>query len=153
MSSAELDIQPLDESIGETEAAYAPCALKEQVDERVAAHRARRTRTSGSPVTPIAQPANPKGRAAEIAAAVAERYAQSQSYRAFLAEEAERAIRQAEAAAEVAALNARAVAEAQNHLLFEPDQIAAQAPPPLSGPIPPPPLQTRPFEPPPSTRS
>jgi hypothetical protein len=146
MSSAQLDIQPLDESIGETEAASAPFALKEQVAERLAAHRARRTRTSGSPVTPIAQPANPKGRAAEIAAAVAERYAQSQSYRAFLAEEAERAIRQAEAAAEVAALNARAVAEAQNQLLFELDQIAAEASAPVSGPIPAAPLQTESFE-------
>src|SRR5258708_6594194 len=125
MSSAQLDIQPLDESIGETEAASAPFALKEQVAERLAAHRARRTRTSGSPVTPNAQP---------------------QSYRAFLAEEAERAIRQAEAAAEVAALNARAVAEAQNQLLFELDQIAAEASAPVSGPIPAAPLQTESFE-------
>src|SRR6266851_1164453 len=121
MNSAQLDIQSLDESFGETEAASAPFALKEQVAERLAAHRARRTRTAGSPVTPIAQPANPKGRAAQIAAAVAERYAQSQSYRAFLAEEAERAIRQAEAAA-----------EAQNQLLFELDQIAAEASAPAS---------------------
>ncbi len=146
MSSAQLDIQPLDESFGETEAASAPFALKEQVAERLAAHRARRSRTSGSPVTPIAQPANPKGRAAQIAAAVAERYAQSQSYRAFLAEEAERAIRQAEAAAEVAAISAKAVAEAQNQLLFELDQIAAEASAPVSGPIPAPPLQTESFE-------
>ncbi len=58
---------------------------------------------------------------------MAERYAQSQSYRAFLAAEAERAIREAEAAAEVAALSARAVAEAQNQLLFELDQIQAEA--------------------------
>ena len=55
----------------------------------------------------------------KIAAAVAERYAQSPSYRAFLAEEAERAIRQAAAVAEVAARNAEAVATAQQQLLAE----------------------------------
>lgn len=125
MSSAQLDIQPLDESIGETE--EAPFALKEQVAERLAAHRARRGRALPSSVTPIAQPSSPRGRSAQIAAAVAERYAQSQSYRDFIAEEAERAIREAQAAAEVAAVSARAIAEAQNQLLFELDQIAAEA--------------------------
>ena len=48
---------------------------------------------------------------------VAERYAHTQSYRAFLAAEAERAIEQARAAAEVAAMNADAVAAAQQRLL------------------------------------
>src|SRR6185312_17511311 len=42
------------------------------------------------------------------------------------AAEAERAIREAEAAAEVAALSARAVAEAQNQLLFELNQSLDQ---------------------------
>lgn len=126
MTSAQLDIHPLDESPAETEA---PFALREQVAERVAAHRARRSRTAASgPVTPIAPPAPARARAARIAATVAERYAHSQSYRAFLAAEAERAIREAEAAAEVAALSARAVAEAQNQLLFELDQITTEAP-------------------------
>ena len=127
MSSAQLDILPPDEAPSQMEAAT-PFALKEQVAERIAAHRARRTRTSGSSPTPIA-PTNPaRSRSAQIAAAVAERYAQSQSYRAFLAEEAERAIRQAEAAAEIAALNARAVADAQNQLLFELDQLTSETP-------------------------
>ncbi|HMF64507.1 MAG TPA: RDD family protein [Edaphobacter sp.] len=130
MSAAQFDIQPLDEPIEEMEAATAPFALKEQVAERLAAHRARRTRPSSSAVTPIASPAPAKTRSARIAAAVAERYAHSQSYRAFIAEESERAIRQAEAAAEVAALNARAVAEAQNQFLFELDQLAAEVPAP-----------------------
>jgi uncharacterized RDD family membrane protein YckC len=116
MSSAQLDIHPLDEVAAETEAA-APFALKEQVAERLAAHRARRSQHSSTPVTPIAPPAPAKARAARIAAAVAERYAQSQTYRAFLAAEAERAIRQAEAAAEVAALSAQAVVDAQYRLL------------------------------------
>ena len=108
MSSAQLDILPPDEAPSQMEAAT-PFALKEQVAERLAAHRARRTRTSGSSPTPIAPSTSARSSSAQIAAAVAERYAQSQSYRAFLAEEAERAIRQAEAAAEIAALNARAV--------------------------------------------
>jgi uncharacterized RDD family membrane protein YckC len=129
MSSAQLDILPPDEAPSQMEAAT-PFALKEQVAERLAAHRARRTRAAGNAPTPIAPATSAKSRSAQIAAAVAERYAQSQSYRAFLAEEAERAIRQAEAAAEVAVLNARAVAEAQNQLLFELDQLADEAPTP-----------------------
>jgi uncharacterized RDD family membrane protein YckC len=132
MSSAQLDIQPLDELAAETEAA--PFALKEQVAERLAAHRARHARPSGAPVTPIAEPTPAKTRAARIAAAVAERYAHSQSYRAFLAAEAERAIHEAQAAAEVAAISAQAVADAQNQLLFELDQFATEAD--NSGPAP-----------------
>ena len=125
MTSAQLEIHPLDESSAETEA---PFALREQVAERLAAHRARRTRPSATPVTSLSAPAPAKARAARIAATVAERYAQSQSYRAFLAAEAERAIREAEAAAEVAAVSARAVAEAQNQLLFELDQTLNEEP-------------------------
>lgn len=125
MTSAQLEILPLDESSAETEAA--PFALREQVVERLAAHRSRRTRPTGAPVTPIAAPTPAKTRAARIAAAVTERYAHSQTYRDFIAAEAERAIHEAEAAAEVAALSARAVAEAQNQLLFELDQIATDA--------------------------
>jgi uncharacterized RDD family membrane protein YckC len=136
MSGAQRDIQPIDDLFGPSDAAET-FALKEQVAERLAAHRARKARAAGSSVTPISQsephPSSPKSRSARIAASVAERYAQSQSYRAFLAEEAERAIRQAEAAAEVAALSAQAVVEAQNQLLFELDQLAAEVP--LSGPI------------------
>ena len=137
MSGAQRDTQPLDDLFGQTDAAEAPFDLKEQVAERLAAHRARKSRVAGASVTPISQsgpqPSSPKSRSAVIAASVAERYAHSQSYRAFLAEEAERAIRQAEAAAEVAALSARAVVEAQNQLLFELDQLAAEVP--ISGPI------------------
>ena len=139
MSGAQRDIQPLDDLFGQTDAAEATFALKEQVAERLAAHRARKSRVVGSSITPISQssdePSHPnsRSRSARIVASVAERYAQSQSYRAFLAEEAERAIYQAEAAAEVAALNAKAVVEAQNQLLFELDQLAAEIP--LSGPI------------------
>jgi hypothetical protein len=103
--------------------------LKEQVAQRLAAHRARRTGSSpaNNSVHPIAKPSNT--RAARIAATVAERYAHSQSYRAFLAAQAEAAIREAEAAADVAALSARAIADAQYQLLAELDQWSLTPPP------------------------
>jgi uncharacterized RDD family membrane protein YckC len=127
--SAQRDLLPLDETSVETEA-VAPFALKEQVAQRLASHRARRTQRLGDPVTPIVNPAPTNSRAARIAAAVAERYANSQSYRAFLAAQAEAAIHEAEAAAEVAALNAKAIADAQYQLLAELDQwtLTPQAP-------------------------
>jgi uncharacterized RDD family membrane protein YckC len=128
MNSAQRDLLPLDEGQDETEAA-APFALKEQVAQRLAAHRARRNQRPDSP-TPIAGPASANARASRIAAAVAERYANSQSYRAFLAEQAENAIRAAEAAAEVAARNAQAVADAQYQLLADLDQWSLTPPAP-----------------------
>jgi uncharacterized RDD family membrane protein YckC len=138
MSSAQRDLLPLDDAANETEAAQ-PFALKEQVAQRLAAHRARRGTDSTAPVTPIAKPSNT--RSARIAAAVAERYAQSQSYRAFLAAQAEAAIREAEAAAreaeaaaEVAALSAQAIADAQYQLLAELDQWSLTPPEPLPQP-------------------
>jgi uncharacterized RDD family membrane protein YckC len=149
MNSAQRDLLPLDEAPDETEAA-APFALKEQVAQRLAAHRARRTQGPGSP-TPIVPPASANARASRIAAAVAERYANSQSYRAFLAEQAEKAIRAAEAAAEVAALNAQAVADAQYQLLADLDQwtLTPPAPAPAAAPVSPP-LTTESFSPPPA---
>lgn len=96
--------------------------LKQEVASRLAAHRARRQRTAPPAPAPIAINTSPaRARAAKIAATVAERYARSESYREFLAAEAETAIRQAEAAAEVAAVTARAVTEAQLNLLEELD--------------------------------
>jgi uncharacterized RDD family membrane protein YckC len=125
MSAAQRDLLPLDEAPAETEAA-APFALKEQVAQRLAAHRARRTQHLGNAVTPIANPSPTNTRATRIAAAVAERYANSQTYRAFLAAQAEAAIREAEAAA----LNAQAVADAQYQLLAELDQWTLTPPTP-----------------------
>jgi uncharacterized RDD family membrane protein YckC len=139
MSSAQLDIQPLDEAAAESEAALAPFALKQQVAERLAAHRARHGQQSAATTAPIARPPAAKPRAARIAATVAERYAHSQSYRAFLAAEAERAIQeaqQAEAAAEVAARSAQAIAAAQNELLAELDQWTLTPPAPVALPTP-----------------
>src|ERR1700723_309933 len=127
MSAAQRDLLPLDEPQAETEAAapfalQEPFALKEQVAQRLAAHRARRTQQAGNDAIPIATPEPANSRASLIAAAVAERYAHSQSYRAFLAAQAETAIREAQAAAEIAARNAQAVEDAQHQLLAELDQ-------------------------------
>jgi hypothetical protein len=144
MSSAQLDIQPLDEATGESEAAVTPFALKQQVAERLAAHRSRHGHQASVPAASIGRPASAKPRAARIAATVAERYAHSQSYRAFLAAEAERAISEAQAAAEVAARSAQAVADAQNELLAELDQwtLTPPAPSPVLNSITPEPPDT-----------
>jgi len=135
MSAAQRDLLPLDEAPAETEAA-APFALaeslelREQVAQRLAAHRARRSQRLGNPVSPATTPAQANSRSSRIAAAVAERYANSPSYRSFLAAQAETAIREAEAAAEVAALSAQAVADAQYQLLAELDEFALTPPAP-----------------------
>lgn len=112
MGSAQLEILPEDESAR-------PSALKQEVAERLAAHRQRRARhsTGANEVNVTREPA--KGRQNRVAAAVAERYASTPSYRAFLAEEANRALQQATAAAEIAARNVEAVAVAQQVLLAE----------------------------------
>jgi hypothetical protein len=126
MSSAQLD--PLreypQEDAPEPFALEGQVDLKEQVAARLAAHRARRQRTSPATPAPIPITSPARARAARIAATVAERYAHSESYRSFLAAQAETAIREAEAAAEVAAFNARAVAEAQLDLLEELDNYS-----------------------------
>jgi hypothetical protein len=124
-NSAEAAARPDAEDAWRTRAASAE-ALRVQVAERVAAHRKRRP---GAPIATasMASEGAPTGavtRSARIAAAVAERYARTPSYRAFLAAEAERAIQQARAAAEVAAMNAQAVATAQQSLLDAFDQAA-----------------------------
>jgi len=104
----------------------APPPFRREAAERVAAHRARRGFTPASDLA-IPIPTEPtrsrpsRVRSANIAAAVAERYAHSQTYRAFLATEAERAVHQAEAAAEVATINAQAIAIAQQQLLADLD--------------------------------
>ena len=100
-------------------------AFRRDAAERVAAHRARRGFPS-PPQTPLESPAPgpsrpSRVRSARIAAAVAERYAQSPTYRSFLAAEAERAVHQAEAAAQVATINAQAIADAQQQLLDDLD--------------------------------
>ena len=112
MGSAQLEIVPEDENAR-------PSALKQEVAERLAAHRQRRARHSAGGNETHASREPVKGRQNRVAAAVAERYASTPSYRAFLAEEASRALQQATAAAEIAARNVEAVAVAQQVLLAE----------------------------------
>jgi uncharacterized RDD family membrane protein YckC len=130
--SAERKRETAEEAEIENEAPLEPFALRQQAAERLAAHRSRRPRTSEPEQL---QGTSPRARNSRIAAAVAERYAQSKSYHAFLAEEAERAVReaeeaarQAEAAAEIAARNAEALAQVQYDLLTELDQYAEAQP-------------------------
>ena len=101
MSSAQLDPRhELQHQEHDGDAAFALAeypALKQEVAARLAAHRARRQQKSAPAPAPIPIAMSPtRARAAKIAAAVAERYAHSESYREFLAAEAETAIRQAE---------------------------------------------------------
>ncbi|MDR3735414.1 MAG: RDD family protein [Acidobacteriaceae bacterium] len=99
----------------------ASSALREQAAMRLAAHRARHAAPS-APKQSQTHAAPAKGKSAAVAAAVAARYARAQSYRDFLAAEAEEALRRAEAAAEVATRNAEAIAAERQHLLAELDQ-------------------------------
>jgi uncharacterized RDD family membrane protein YckC len=111
--SPHLNFEPAEALTSASEAASSP--LREQAASRLAAHRARR----GAPrqTVPTPQPKAVTGKAASVAAAVAARYAKAQTYRDFLAAEAEEALRRAEAAAEIAARNAEAIAAAQQDLL------------------------------------
>lgn len=156
--SAQLEVQP--ESSGEKDTfalvctlagpAAQPSLLKQEVSERLAEHRRRRARLGVA--TAVAQESQQRHRRGDaqktIAATVAQRYAQSPSYRAFLAQEAERALVQAAAAAEVAQRNAQAVAAVQQELLaelekwdapqqFTPDTAAVVGNPaiPVQGPV------------------
>ena len=113
-------------------------ALKQAVAERLAAHRSRRAAEKDSEAeqqsraqarAEAARTASRRG-AAMVREAVAARYQQSQSYREFLAAEAERALQQAQAEAEVAARTMKAVAEAQQKLLDELEQWKIDEPTP-----------------------
>ena len=131
MGSAQLDFVPVDLT-GEAHATAtqeppqlsAPSALRQQVAERLAAHKqrqAQKSRLSEAPQLQIPAATQPQARSPRhrVAAAVVERYAHTPSYRAFLAEQAQRAVEEAAAAAEIAMRNAEAVAAAQQQLLGE----------------------------------
>ncbi len=90
--------------------------LRSQAAARLAAHRQRRGRTAAEAESSRASGASQRS---SIAATVAERYAQTPSYRAFLADHAKRSMEEAAAAAEVALRNAEAVVAAQQQLLGE----------------------------------
>jgi uncharacterized RDD family membrane protein YckC len=100
-------------------------ALRQEAAQRLAAHRSRRGGIERESATAPQNARQRDTRSARIAAAVAERYAQAPSYRAFLEAEAERAVQEARAAAEIAALNAKALAAAQQSLLAALDSSEA----------------------------
>jgi hypothetical protein len=120
-------------------------ALRQVAAERLAAHRSKRAVVEGDTAQAQlaaqsavrlqarreaaarlkmdrAQDAVGAVAASRVKDAVAARYLQSQSYREFLAVEAQRALEQAQAEAEVAARSAEAVVAAQRKLLEEIEQ-------------------------------
>jgi uncharacterized RDD family membrane protein YckC len=116
MGSAQLEFVAGEDTATPAAQQPPPSALRQQVAERLAAHRERRERQGVLEAKASEAQKTPKHR---VAAAVAERYAQTPSYRAFLAEQARRAVEEAAAAAEIAMRNAEAVAAAQQELLGE----------------------------------
>ena len=102
-------------------------SLREAAAARVAAHRNKRAGAQATVAAREEAAREERARAewdarrgaANVRDAVKARYEKSQSYRDFLAAEAERAIQQAQAEAEVAARNAKAIADAQMQLLEE----------------------------------
>jgi uncharacterized RDD family membrane protein YckC len=112
-------------------------ALKQFAVERLAQHRHRRA-------TVEAQEAEMEARvrarresvrgdarqgASRVRDAVTARYEQSVSYREFLAQEAGKALERAQAEAEIAARNAKAIADEQRRLLTELNQYEAEPTP------------------------
>ncbi|WP_235011545.1 RDD family protein [Bryocella elongata] len=110
-------------------------ALKQFAAERLAEHRNRRAvvqaQEAEAEERARALRANGAGRgaASRVREKVAARYEQSVSYREFLAQESEKALERAQAEAEVAARNARAIADAQRQLLVELEQYRAESAP------------------------
>ena len=114
--AAQLDFLPGDAATLLLPAAEPASELRQQAAARLAAHRQRRGK--GAADADSSRAAGSLKRSS-IATAVAERYAQTPSYRAFLADHAKRAMEEAAAAAEVAMRNAEAVVAAQQQLLGE----------------------------------
>jgi uncharacterized RDD family membrane protein YckC len=102
-------------------------SLREAAAARVAAHRNKRAGAQAIGAAREEAQREEHARAerearrgvANVRDAVRARYEKSQSYREFLAVEAERAMQQAQAEAEIAARNAKAIADAQMQLLEE----------------------------------
>ena len=111
-------------------------SLREAAAARVAAHRSKRAGAQAMEAAREQALREEHARAerdarrgvANVRDAVRARYEKSQSYRDFLAVEAERAVQQAQAEAEVAARNAKAIADAQMQLLEELRQEESGAP-------------------------
>ncbi len=135
-SAAQRDEIPATYQPAETDAG---AALKQLAAERLAAHRNRRAvvesreaqarREQAEAQAAIRLQARREAARAEghldasrVREVVAARYQQSLSYKEYLAAEAQRSIERAQAEAEVAARNAKAVAAAQQQLLEELEQ-------------------------------
>jgi uncharacterized RDD family membrane protein YckC len=141
----------------ETSTTYPPTgtdgvtALKQLAAERLAAHRNRRAVVESAEVQARRDQAEAQAAirlqarrdaaraeghpdASRVREAVAARYQQSVSYKEFLAEEAQRSIERAQAEAEVAVRNAKAVAAAQRQLLEEIEQWNEPSPALSAGP-------------------
>lgn len=113
-------------------------ALRQIAAERLAAHRQRRAgleetqRHRDEMVAQARLAQRGKSGVSRVRDAVAARYQQSLSYHEFLAAEAERALQQARAEAEVAARNAVAVEQAQRQLMEEIEQWNQPGPGPVA---------------------
>jgi uncharacterized RDD family membrane protein YckC len=115
-------------------------AWKQEVNERLAAHRNRRGGSGSAPEGQAAEsPKASSARAAAAAARVAARYAKAPSYNDFLADEARAVVRAAGQAAD-AALSAQAAAQAvltglefgpANDSFWEPQQLRVEASSPV----------------------
>ena len=114
--AAQLDFLPGDGANLLLTAAEPASVLRRQAAARLAAHRQRRGKSAADAESSRASGSSKRS---SIAAVVAERYAQTPSYRAFLADHAKRAMEEAAAAAEVALRSAEAVVAAQQQLLGE----------------------------------
>jgi len=118
-------------------------AWKQEINERLVAHRSRRTRNpEGQPALPGMESAAPQVEASRgmVAARVAERYARVPSYREMLAAEAANAARAAEAAAK-AAQKAHEAAQAMNQVLWSDLDEPVEEPEPEPAPEPVPPIR------------
>ena len=114
-------------------------AWKQEINERLVAHRSRRTRNpEAQPVLPGMESAASRPEAARsVAARVAERYSRVPSYREALAAEAANAARAAEAAAK-AAQKAHEAAQAMNEVLWDLEEpVEEPTPEPVPEPAPP----------------
>ena len=116
-------------------------AWKQEVNDRLVAHRSRRTpNPEAQPVLPGMESAASRPEARSVAARVAERYSRVPSYREALAAEAANAARAAEAAAK-AAQKAHEAAQAMNEVLWADLEEPVEEPTPEPVPEPAPPIR------------
>ena len=140
--SGAVQFQEMEENVWQATGTEGASRLQQVAAERLAAHRQRRAAQAAQEaehesrmhqMTEAARQAQREGQrrgASAVRDLVKARYERRESYREFLATEAERAISQAQAEADVAARSARAVAEAQMQLLDELENLNRPEPGP-----------------------